>query len=109
MKVQVAIARKMLTAVWYILHDNVPYRDFTPDIVRSIYLWWLDHVYKLTHALCGLGRQCVAIEPEEEIVLSSPHPPAYNVVGCLAIESGVGKAIAGNVYAGRRIGFIEEI
>lgn len=51
----------------------------------------------------------MAIEPEEEIVLSSPHPPAYNVVGCLAIESGVGKAIAGNVYAGRRIGFIEEI
>lgn len=35
MKVQVAIARKMLTAVWYILHDNVPYRDFTPDIVPS--------------------------------------------------------------------------
>lgn len=35
MKVQVAIARKMLTAVWYILHDNVPYRDFTPDIVPA--------------------------------------------------------------------------
>jgi transposase len=35
MKVQVAIARKMLTAVWYILHDNVPYRDFIPDIVPS--------------------------------------------------------------------------
>ena len=35
MKVQVAIARKMLTAVWFILHDNVPYRDFTPDIVPS--------------------------------------------------------------------------
>ncbi len=32
MKVQVAIARKMLTAIWFILHDNVPYRDFTPDI-----------------------------------------------------------------------------
>ena len=35
MKVQVAIARKILTAVWYILHDNVPYRDFTPDIVPT--------------------------------------------------------------------------
>ncbi len=32
MKVQIAIARKMLTAIWFILHDNVPYRDFTPDI-----------------------------------------------------------------------------
>ncbi len=32
MKVQVAIARKMLTAIWFILHDNVPYRDFTSDI-----------------------------------------------------------------------------
>lgn len=31
MKVQVAIARKILTAVWYILHDHVAYRDFTPD------------------------------------------------------------------------------
>ena len=35
MKVQVAIARKMLTAIWYILHDNVPYRDYTPDIVAE--------------------------------------------------------------------------
>ena len=35
MKVQVAIARKILTAVWYILHDNVPYRDYTPDIVAE--------------------------------------------------------------------------
>jgi len=35
MKVQVAIARKMLTAVWYILHDNVPYRDCMPDIVPA--------------------------------------------------------------------------
>ena len=33
MKVQVAIARKMLVAIWFILHDNVPYRDYTPDIV----------------------------------------------------------------------------
>lgn len=32
MKVQVAIARKLLTAVWFILHDNVPYRDFISDI-----------------------------------------------------------------------------
>lgn len=30
MKVQVAIARKMLAAIWFILHDNVPYRDYTP-------------------------------------------------------------------------------
>ena len=35
MKVQVAIARKMLTAIWYILRDNVPYRDYTPDIVTA--------------------------------------------------------------------------
>ncbi len=35
MKVRVAIARKMLTAIWFILHDNVPYRDFTPDIVPA--------------------------------------------------------------------------
>lgn len=32
MKVQVAIARKMLTAIWYILHENIQYRDYTPDI-----------------------------------------------------------------------------
>ena len=35
MKVQVAIARKMLTAIWFILHDNVPYRDYTPDIAAE--------------------------------------------------------------------------
>ena len=35
MKVQVAIARKMLVAIWFILHDNVPYRDYTPDIVAE--------------------------------------------------------------------------
>ena len=35
MKVQVAIARKMLTAIWFILHDNVPYRDYTPEIVAE--------------------------------------------------------------------------
>ena len=35
MKVQVAVARKILTAVWYILHDNVPYRDFSSDITPS--------------------------------------------------------------------------
>lgn len=32
MKVQVAIARKMLAAIWYILHDNIQYRDYNPDI-----------------------------------------------------------------------------
>ena len=35
MKVQVAIARKMLVAIWFILHDNVPYRDYTPDIAAE--------------------------------------------------------------------------
>lgn len=35
MKVQVAIARKILTAVWYVLHDHVAYRDYTPDIVPA--------------------------------------------------------------------------
>lgn len=35
MKVQVAIARKMLVAIWYILHDNVAYRDYTPDIAQA--------------------------------------------------------------------------
>ena len=31
MKVQVAIARKMLSAIWFILHDGVAYRDFEGD------------------------------------------------------------------------------
>ena len=35
MKVQVAIARKMLVAIWYVLHDNVAYRDYTPDIAPA--------------------------------------------------------------------------
>ena len=35
MKVQVAIARKMLTAIWFILHNNVSYKDYTPDIVAE--------------------------------------------------------------------------
>ena len=35
MKVQVAVARKMLAAIWFILHDNVPYRDYTPDIAAE--------------------------------------------------------------------------
>jgi len=30
MKVQVAVARKMLSAIWFILHDQVPYKDYTP-------------------------------------------------------------------------------
>ena len=34
-KVQVAIARKILTAVWYVLHDNVAYRDYNPDIAPA--------------------------------------------------------------------------
>lgn len=35
MKVQIAIARKMLVAVWFVLHNNVAYRDYTPDIVPA--------------------------------------------------------------------------
>lgn len=35
MKVQVAIARKILTAAWYVLHDNVAYRDYNPDIAPA--------------------------------------------------------------------------
>ncbi len=35
MKVQVAIARKILVAVWHVLHDNVAYRDHTPDIAPA--------------------------------------------------------------------------
>lgn len=39
MKVQVAIARKMLVAVWYILHDGVPYKkpsDHYPTAVAAV-------------------------------------------------------------------------
>ena len=35
LKVQVAIARKMLTAIWFILHDNVAYKDCATDIVAE--------------------------------------------------------------------------
>ena len=35
MKVQVAIARKILKAVWHVLHDNVAYRDHNPDIAPA--------------------------------------------------------------------------
>ena len=35
MKVQVAIARKILVAVWHVLHDNVAYRDYTPDVAPA--------------------------------------------------------------------------
>ena len=35
LKVQVAIARKMLTAIWFILHNDVAYKDYTPDIVAG--------------------------------------------------------------------------
>ena len=35
LKVQVAIARKMLTAIWFILHNTVAYKDYTPDIVTE--------------------------------------------------------------------------
>lgn len=32
MKVIVAVARKILSVVWFVLHDGVPYRDFSNDI-----------------------------------------------------------------------------
>jgi transposase len=35
MKVQVAIARKILVSIWHVMHDNVAYRDYTPDIVPA--------------------------------------------------------------------------
>ena len=35
MKVLVAIARKMLTAIWFILHDGVAYRDFEMDVTTA--------------------------------------------------------------------------
>ena len=35
MKVLVAVARKILVAIWHVLHDNVAYRDYTPDIVPA--------------------------------------------------------------------------
>jgi len=35
MKVQVAIARKILTTVWHVMHDHVAYRDYTPDIAPA--------------------------------------------------------------------------
>ena len=34
MKVIVAVARKLLSAVWFVLHDGVPYRDFSNDIAQ---------------------------------------------------------------------------
>lgn len=33
MKVKVAVARKLLTAIWFVLNDNVQYRDFGKDII----------------------------------------------------------------------------
>ena len=35
MKVQVAVARKILATIWFVLHDHVAYRDFTPDIAPA--------------------------------------------------------------------------
>lgn len=35
MKVIVAVARKMLVAVWHVLHDNVEYFDFKHDCEES--------------------------------------------------------------------------
>ena len=31
-KVQVVIVRMMLTAIWYILHESIPYRECSADI-----------------------------------------------------------------------------
>ena len=61
-------------------------------------MWWSDPVDKLTHALCGLGRQCVAIEPEEEIVLLYPFLSAITLVDKAIIGHGIGSSLAGNVY-----------
>lgn len=36
MKVLVAVARKMLVAVWHVLHDNTDYIDFTTDRKPSL-------------------------------------------------------------------------
>lgn len=36
MKVKVAIARKMLTAIWYILSEGVPYHDYKmPEVIQT--------------------------------------------------------------------------
>lgn len=35
MKVIVAVARKLLTTVWFILHNGVEYRDYNPDIIPA--------------------------------------------------------------------------
>ncbi len=36
MKVLVAVARKLLIAVWHVLHDQTDYKDFDPDRERRI-------------------------------------------------------------------------
>ena len=57
LKVTVAVAKKILTAVWFVIHNNVVYWDYVPDIVRSLTLWWSVPACKLANALCGLGCQ----------------------------------------------------
>lgn len=36
MKVKVAIARKMLTAIWHVLSEGVPYRDYKKPVLMNI-------------------------------------------------------------------------
>lgn len=97
MKVQVAIARKMLSAIWFILHDNVAYRDYTPDIasadelsVVSIYTAYCkviifvvakDPVFKLTHALCGLGRPFETLNSKRKLFYYHSVTPQYRTRG----------------------------
>lgn len=34
-KVKIAVARKMLTAIWFMLHDNVAYRNYPTDTAAA--------------------------------------------------------------------------
>ena len=40
MKVIVAVARKLLVAVWHVLHDKTDYVDFKPDREESANNGW---------------------------------------------------------------------
>ena len=76
--------------------------QYIPHTVRSLNLWWFDPVSKLTHALCGVGRQCVAIEPEEEIVLLlSLLTLVKSIAGKVVVGNDIGTSLAGNVCAVR--------
>ena len=47
MKVLVAVARKMLIAVWHVLHDNIIYIDFTTDRKTSQTRGWTRYTARL--------------------------------------------------------------